>query len=153
MVPRAIDIERHEHLLDFEGGSGCGGKFKTLWAGLHAWGLRAGVVSQLVLVGDRREAIVMSKNLALGRPECGGSQRRDSVVCPVQGVGDAQRDVFEHEPHGERHRHYCALLQKRSAKCAVRIQSPINGVGGWGPGGSPRRRALNGSAGSQRRRI
>jgi hypothetical protein len=43
VVARAIDIERHEHLLDFEGDSGYGGKFKTLLAGLHAWGLRAGV--------------------------------------------------------------------------------------------------------------
>jgi hypothetical protein len=33
MVAWAIDIERHEHLLDFEGGSGYSGKFKTLWAG------------------------------------------------------------------------------------------------------------------------
>ena len=45
MVAGAIDIERHEHLFDFEGGSGDTGKLvEALLAELYARGLRAGVL-------------------------------------------------------------------------------------------------------------
>ncbi len=58
MVTGAIDIERHEHLFDFEGGSGYDENFKAQWAGLHARGLRAGVLRSWcsLVTGEKRSS-------------------------------------------------------------------------------------------------
>lgn len=112
--------------------------------GTAGWG-----VAQLVLVGDGSEAIVKSKNLAVGRLESGESQRRDSVVCPVQAVGDAQRDVFEREPHGERHGRY-----SRNDRQSVAWEHKARSVASVdGSRAAPRAGGGRGYAGSGRRRI
>ena len=59
MMAGAIDIERHEHLLDFEGGSGDTGKLvEALLAELYARGLRAGVSRSwcLLVTGEKRSS-------------------------------------------------------------------------------------------------
>ena len=61
MMAGAIDIERHEHLLDFEGGSGDTGKLvEALLAELYARGLRAGVSRSwcLLVTGEKRSSRV-----------------------------------------------------------------------------------------------